>query len=222
MDGIPIASTALRWLAGMTILFQVGLLVAVPIPSPVASRRMWSRRREDRMSAADTVASDPIGVWFLPVFAVAGLLAVIAAVILPGSAEAFLVPAQSRFPGWLAPAGGLCLLAGNGVIAAAVFTLKRRTVFDAGGQSRRLLTDGIFGHMRHPIVGGMGAIYLGFFLVFPSPLVLAALGCFGWHQLRRMRQEEVLLEQHFGQAYWDYRRRVGRFWPKRFAGTRGA
>jgi protein-S-isoprenylcysteine O-methyltransferase Ste14 len=198
----------------MTILLQVGLLVAVPIPSPVASRRMWARRREDQAPDAGTGANDPIVVWLLPLFAFAGLLAVIAAIVLPGSVASFLLPAGSRFPGWLAPAGGLCLLMGNGVIAAAVFTLKRRTVFDAGGQSRRLLTDGIFGHLQHPIVGGMGAIYLGFFLVFPSPLVLAGLGCYGWHQKRRLKAEEVLLEQHFGQSYRDYRRRVGRFWPR--------
>jgi protein-S-isoprenylcysteine O-methyltransferase Ste14 len=222
MDGIPITSTALRWLAAMTILFQVGLLVAVPIPSPVASRRMWARRREDQTSAADTGANDPIAAWLLPLFAFAGLLAVIAAVIFPGSVESFLLPAGSRFPGWLAPAGSLCLLLGNGVIAAAVFTLKRRTVFDAGGQSRRLLTDGIYGYMQHPIVSGMGMIYLGFFLTLPSPLVLAGLGCYGWHQARRLREEEVLLEQHFGQAYRDYRRRVGRLGPRRSADTRGA
>jgi protein-S-isoprenylcysteine O-methyltransferase Ste14 len=214
MDGLPIASAALRGLAGMTILFQLGLLVAVPIPSPVASRRMWARRARREASSADTGRADPLTDRLLPLCALAGLLAVIAAVIWPGGAGTFLLPAESRFPGWLAPTGGVCLLTGNGVIAAAVFTLKRRTAFDAAGQSRRLLTDGVFGLIQHPIVSGLGMIYLGFFLAFPSPLVLTGLGCYAWHQKRRLTAEEDLLEQHFGQSYREYRRRVGRFWPR--------
>ena len=99
------------------------------------------------------------------------------------------------------------------LIAVAVFTLKRRAAFDDAGQSELLVTGGVFSLMRHPIVSGMGLIYLGFFLVLPSPLVLGGLVSFAWHQQRRLAAEEVLLANRFGRHYRNYRRRVGRFWP---------
>ena len=220
MDGLPIASTVLRWLVGMTIVFQIALLLGVPIPSPVSSRRVWGRRRDDA-SPGDGDPADPLAARLLPIAALAGLLAVAAAVVSPGRAEALLLPTGTQFPDWLVPAGGICLLAGNGLIASAVFTLRRGTRFEADGQSRRLVTGGVFRLMQHPVVGGLGLIYLGFFLALPSPLVLAGLGCFGWHQQRRLAAEEALLANRFGQPYQDYRRRVGRFgprWPVRGAG----
>jgi len=164
---------------------------------------------------------DPFAARLLPAAAVAGLLAVVAAVVWPGRAGVWLLPAGAKFPRGLALVSGICLLAGNGLIASAVFTLKRSTRFDTTGQSRRLVTGGVFRLMQHPIVGGLGLIYLGFFLALPSPLVLAGMGCFGWHQQRRLAAEEALLAERFGQPYQDYRSRVGRFglrWPARRRG----
>ena len=209
MDSLPIASTAVRWLAGAAIIFQLGLLAAVPIPSPVSSRRVWARCAGCKPTPADGAPRDPFWAWLLPAVALTGLLAVVAAVIGPGGVAPLLLPPGIRFPGWLAPAGILALLPGNGLIAAAVFTLKRRTTFDATGQTRQLVTGGAFGITPHPIVSGMGMIYLGFFLILPSPLVLAGLGCYAWHQKRRMAEEEVLLEKRFGERYHNYRRRTG-------------
>jgi protein-S-isoprenylcysteine O-methyltransferase Ste14 len=218
MDGLPIASMGLRVLAGVTILFQTGLLAAAPIPSPVSSRRVWARRGADEASFAETGAGDPIAARLPPAIALAGLLAVIVAVIWPEGAGAFLLPAGTLLVGGLAPAGGICLLAGNALIALAVVALRRNTGFDAQGQSNRLVTDGVFGWMRHPIAAGTGMIYLGFFLALPSPLVLGGLLGYGWHQQRRLGAEEELLARRFGPRYRAYRRRVGRFgpnWPGR-------
>ena len=214
MESLPIASTALRCLAGATILFQIGLLAAVPIPSPVSSRRVWARGRGNA-SPGDRVPTEPFAARLLPIAALAGLLAVATAVIWPGGTGNYLLPAGTRAPGGLAAISVACLAAGNVLIAVAVFTLRRRSVFDAAGQSEELVTGGVFGLMRHPIVGGLGLIYLGFFLALPSPLVLVGLICFGWHQHRRLAAEEVLLENRFGPAYRQYRCRVGHFWPKR-------
>lgn len=214
MDGLPIASTALRLLAGATIFFQLGLLAAVPIPSPVSSRRVWAQRAGEEASSVDDRPTDPFAVRLLPVAALAGLLAVVIAVIWPGGAGGWLLPAGTRAPGWLAAISGACLVAGNVLIAAAVFTLRRRAVFDDAGQSDQLVTGGVFGLMRHPIVGGLGLLYLGFFLALPSPLLMGGLICFGWHQQRRLAAEEVLLEKRFGAPYRQYHCRVGRFWPR--------
>ena len=222
MDGLPITSTALRWLAGATIIFQLGLLRLVPIPSPVATRRMWTHRGGDKNASKTRGPNDSVAVRWLPVVALIGLLAVIVAIFWPGGGVTLFLPVGARFPGWLALASGFCLLAGNTLIGLAVLALSRHTCFDATGQSRLLVTDGVFGLMQHPIVNGMGLVYLGFFLALPSPLVLVGLGCYGWHQKRRVAAEEVLLEQHFGKSYRDYRRRVGRFWPRWPGGAESA
>jgi protein-S-isoprenylcysteine O-methyltransferase Ste14 len=214
MESLPIASTVLRIFAGGTILFQIGLLAAVPIPSPVSSRRVWARRAGEKASPVDDRPTDPFAARLLPVAALAGLLAVVIAVIWPGGAGDYLLPAGMQAPAWLAAVSGACLAAGNLLIAVAVFTLKRGAVFDDAGQSEKLVTGGVFGLMRHPIVGGLGLLYLGFFLALPSPLVLVGLICFGWHQQRRLAAEEVLLENRFGAPYRQYRCRVGRLWPK--------
>jgi protein-S-isoprenylcysteine O-methyltransferase Ste14 len=214
MDSLPIASTTLRWLAGATIIFQLGLMAAVPLPSPVATRRVWARRGGDEFFSGNMGPNDPVTARLLPVAALVGLLAVIAAIIWPGGVGTLILPMGARFPGWLAPAGGLCLLAGNALIGSAVWALKRHTRFDAVGQSRQLVTGGVFALIQHPIVIGAGMIYLGFFLILPGPLVLAGLGCYGWHQKRRLASEEIFLAEKFGPSYQNYRRRVGRFWPR--------
>lgn len=214
MESLPIASMVLRLLAGATIVFQLGLLATVPIPSPVSSRRVWAQRAGEETSSVDDRPTDPFAARLLPVLALAGLLAVVIAVIWPGGAGNYLLPAGTRAPAWLATVSGACLVAGNVLIAVAVFTLRRRTVFDDAGQSEELVAGGVFSLMRHPIAGGLGLIYLGFFLALPSPLLMGGLVCFGWHQQRRLAAEEVLLENRFGPSYRQYRCRVGRFWPK--------
>jgi len=214
MESFPIPSTALRLLAGATIVFQLGLLAAVPIPSPVSSRRVWAQRAGEEAPSADDRPTDPWAARLLPVLALAGLLAVVMALLWPGCAQAFLLPAGTRAPAWLAAISGACLAAGNVLIAVAVFTLRRRTDFDDAGQSEQLVTGGVFGFMRHPIAGGLGLIYLGFFLALPSPLLMGGLLCFGWHQQRRLAAEDVLLENRFGPPYRQYHDRVGRFWPR--------
>ena len=208
MDLMPITLPLLRLMLAATVLIQLGLLVAVPVPSPVATRRRMPWRR----SPGGSPAADPWPALLMPLVALAGLGAVLAAAAHP-EALSWLVPTGAHFPLWLAPASGVALFAGNLLVAAAALTLKRRTTFDGDGQSAALVTDGVFGLARHPIVLGLALIYLGFFLALPSPLVLVGLTGYLGHQHRRLAAEEALLEKRFGRAYRAYRRRVGRFGP---------
>lgn len=210
MGTVPIASISLRLLIAATFVVQLALLLAAPIPSPVAMRRMvpWRRSRWEGRAA------DPWPALLLPLAALIGPGAVLVAVVHTGAAGV-LVPEGTRFPSWLTPAGGVALLAGNGLVAAAALHLRRRTAFGPDGQSAALVTDGVFAVVRHPIVLGMGLIYLGFFLALPSPWLLMGLLAFGCHQQRRLAGEEALLEKRFGPDYRDYQDRVGGLWPRR-------
>ncbi len=214
MDGFPLVSMGIRLLVGMTCVLQVALLVAWPIPSPVAALRMRTRRRGVAVAVTNpvTVSDRPVDL-LLPLAALGGLLLSLAAVVWP--AWGFnLLPPRTGFPIGLAPVSGVCLVLGNAVVVSAVEILRRETTFDSQGQSRKLVTGGIFAWLQHPIVTGMGLIYLGLFLACPSPLVLIGLVCFGGHQKRRTAQEEMLLAARFGRSHRAYRARVGRFWPQ--------
>ncbi len=214
MEGIPLAMPAVRLLVGGTCALQMALLVALPVPSPVSVRRMRPRRRVAAHGEASLpTAPDRLTDLVLPSLALGGLLLCLAAAVWPAIGY-YLLPPGAGAPIWLALASGGCLVLGNAVVLAAVVALRRQTTFDSRGQSRKLITGGIFGWLQHPIVTGMGLIYLGLFLTCPSPLVLGGLVCFGCHQARRTTQEEVLLAARFGRPYHQYRARVGRFWPR--------
>lgn len=204
----------LRLLLMATFVAQTGLLLAAPIPSPVSSRRVLQGLYRPENGEAGRV---PAGhhLELLP-----GLTALVGAVLtlvvsLRPSFGAGLLPEGIFFYAWMAPAGGVCLLAGNAMIAAAVIALKCNTTFTSNGLNEKLLTHGIFGVVRHPIAVGMGLIYLGFFLAVPSPFVLIGFLGYAIHQYRRLAEEERLLEKAFGPAYRNYRLRVGRFWPRK-------
>ena len=214
MDGFPLASMGIRLLVGMTCVLQVALLVGAPVPSPVASRRMRPCRRDTMVLGINpATAPDRLVDLLLPLGALCGLLLSLVAAAWPPFGH-YLLPPGAGFPVWLAPASGVCMALGNALVLAAVAALRRQTTFDAHGQSRNLVTSGIFAWLQHPIVSGMGLIYLGLFLSFPSPLVLSGLVCFGCHQNRRTDQEEILLAMRFGRPYQAYRVRAGRFWPR--------
>ncbi len=214
MEGFPLASMGVRLLVGMTCVLQVVLLVGAPVPSPVASLRMRPCRR-NAMVRGTNPATEPDRVvdLLLPLGALSGLLLSLVAAAWPSLGH-HLLPPGADFPIWLAPASGICMALGNALVLAAVAALRRQTTFDTHGQSRSLVTSGIFAWLQHPIVSGMGLIYLGLFLSFPSPLVLSGLVCFGSHQKRRTDQEEILLAMRFGRPYQAYRDRAGRFWPR--------
>ena len=214
MEGIPLAMPAVRLLVGATCALQMALLLAFPVPSPVSVRRMRPRRRVAADNdASPLTASDRFTDLILPLLALGGLLLSLAAAAWPDIGIHFLPPGAGASIGQ-ASAGGGCLLLGNAVVLAAVAALRRQNTFDSRGQSRKLVTGGIFGWLQHPIVTGMGLIYLGLFLICPSPLVLGGLVCFACHQRRRTAQEERLLAARFGRPYHQYRARVGRFWPR--------
>ncbi len=214
MEGFPLVSMGVRLLVGVTFVLQVALLVGAPIPSPVATLRMRPRRRAAAGAGVNPITgSDRAVDLLLPLGALGGLLLSLAAAAWP-SWGLYLLPPRAWLPIGLALVSGVCLVLGNAVVVAAVAILRRQTTFDSRGQSRKLVTGGIFAWLQHPIISGLGLIYLGLFLACPSPLVLGGLVCFGSHQKRRTAQEEVLLAAHFGRPYRQYRARVGRFWPR--------
>jgi protein-S-isoprenylcysteine O-methyltransferase Ste14 len=76
-----------------------------------------------------------------------------------------------------------------------------------------LVTNGIYGRVRHPSYLGLLIMGLGWALTFRSGVgvVLAALVI--PPLLARIRSEEALLQSQFGEEYDSYRRRTSRLIP---------
>ena len=78
---------------------------------------------------------------------------------------------------------------------------------------QQLLTDGIFGVVRHPLYASTMLMLLGGALVYGNVLAaLATAAVFIPFMYHRARQEETLLGAEFPQ-YVAYRRRTGMFFP---------
>ncbi len=78
----------------------------------------------------------------------------------------------------------------------------------------QLVTSGIFGVVRHPIYSAWIVLIMpGLALLTGSwPVVLTPLAAYAVFKLT-IHQEDEYLEQRFGQAYIDYRRRVNELIP---------
>lgn len=117
----------------------------------------------------------------------------------------------------LALPGLLVTLAGATLAAWAKLRLGRWFSGTFGvKEGHELITDGPYGITRHPIYTGLLLMVLGAALAWDSALTLLfallLIVPFFFHTV----YEEALFERHFGEAYFDYERRVPRLVP--FAG----
>ena len=98
-----------------------------------------------------------------------------------------------------------------------VVMIKRR--FDAAGttikpfeEPNALVTDGLFAFSRNPIYVCMVAGLAGVAVAFGSLLPVIVIPVFVWIiQSRFIVVEEAMLEEAFGDDYWDYKARVRRW-----------
>ena len=115
---------------------------------------------------------------------------------------------------WLSAAGLVLVLAGVGLALWAKLALGRW--FAAAfmiKEGQELRTAGPYAITRHPIYTGVIAIFTGVALVWNSGLTLLLAALFAVPLYFHTVVEEAILEQHFGDAWRDYRRRVPRLVP---------
>ncbi len=123
----------------------------------------------------------------------------------------------ARWPVLLISAASLALAIG--AIALAVASKKhlgRQWAMAARViEGHRLVTDGPFGRVRHPLYLAMGMLLLSPVIALSSWLGAAtALPLFAYGTYVRASAEEKVLGDAFGQAYEEYRRRVPAFLPR--------
>jgi protein-S-isoprenylcysteine O-methyltransferase Ste14 len=110
---------------------------------------------------------------------------------------------------------GVVLFAGGGALRAwPVFVLGRRfSGLVAIQPGHTLVTDGIYGVMRHPSYLGLLVNTLGWALAFRSGIGVLLTMLLIPPLLSRIRAEETLLRTEFGGAYDAYRSRTWRLIP---------
>ena len=137
-----------------------------------------------------------------------------------GLLSAFL-PAYSERKGWWILDGdtirwlGFSLyISGGALRIAPVFVLGRRfSGLVAIQPGHELVTDGIYGRVRHPSYLGLLIMGFGWALTFRSGVGVVLAGLVIPPLLARIRSEEALLRSQFGEEYDSYRRRTSRLIP---------
>jgi protein-S-isoprenylcysteine O-methyltransferase Ste14 len=123
-------------------------------------------------------------------------------------------------PLWTGPArvvgviaGAALIGCGIGLVVAGVLALRRQlTAYPRPVPGGRLIEDGVFGLVRHPMYGGGVLAALGWGLAMASPLALAGTVVLGVFFDSKSRREEAWLTEQFAE-YPAYRRRTRRLIP---------
>jgi protein-S-isoprenylcysteine O-methyltransferase Ste14 len=104
----------------------------------------------------------------------------------------------------------LLILGGVGFASFALLHLGRS--FSLMAEARRLVTNGPYGSIRHPLYLGEAISMLGLTLQYLSPLALLIMALQFFFQFERMRNEEQVLTALFPE-YEAYRVRTARLIP---------
>lgn len=101
----------------------------------------------------------------------------------------------------------------NGLMAAGFLMISAgwSKVHKAKGA---LVTDGIYGYMRHPQYSGLLLITIGLLIQWPTIItaMMWPVLIFAYHRLSR--KEEAEMEKEFGEAYRRYKEKVAMFIPR--------
>jgi protein-S-isoprenylcysteine O-methyltransferase Ste14 len=172
--------------------------------------------RELRMPRADPLEDSDGSVMFPPPVLLAALVILAANVLqwlFPIEFIADIAFIDDIDPDWLSAAGAIIAIAGGALCFAGQWALKRRGADVNPSQPVKVLvTDGVFGWTRNPVYLGLWIALAGISLVLAfdwllmlTPPAWVLVNC------AVVRSEERYLEQRFGKAYRDYKKRVPRY-----------
>jgi protein-S-isoprenylcysteine O-methyltransferase Ste14 len=126
----------------------------------------------------------------------------------------FAGPAWSGSPRLITAIVGVALIAGGAsLVVAGVLRLRRQlTAYPRPVPGGRLIDDGVYGLVRHPMYGGGVIVTLGWGLAMASPVAIAGALVLGAFFDLKSRREESWLGDQFPE-YAAYRRRTHRLIP---------
>lgn len=102
---------------------------------------------------------------------------------------------------------GLCLCA-FGLVMLTIARFQLGNSFSVTPQAKALVTRGIYSRIRHPVYIFGSVAIAGLILYLRQPWFLLVLSLLIPIQVIRARQEQAVLEQHFGDQYRQYKRQT--------------
>ncbi|HEF4762963.1 TPA: isoprenylcysteine carboxylmethyltransferase family protein [Pseudomonas putida] len=196
---------AIWGLGGFGAFFSHGALVMVALATLVMT--IASLFTEVNLSSGER--EDRANRWVIPAFAVIGLI------------SGFLPAWTDRIDVWTFGGegvrwlGALLFIIGGALRLWPVFVLgKRFSGLVAIQPGHRLVTDGVYRHLRNPSYLGMLVIGLGWALAFRSSVGLLLVALTLIPLIARINAEEALLRAQFGDEYEAYCARTWRLIPK--------
>jgi protein-S-isoprenylcysteine O-methyltransferase Ste14 len=100
------------------------------------------------------------------------------------------------------------------LLAVLLFLSGRRVITHHGQQPKKLITDGVFNYVRHPVYLASILFFIGLTLYTISILSLVLLiAVFAFYNYIA-DYEEKFLEERFGAEYRRYRQRTGKWFPR--------
>lgn len=102
----------------------------------------------------------------------------------------------------------------NLLIFGGLFIMQSGWTLIHATQGKRLVTDGIYAHVRHPQYSGIFLITIGFLLQWPTIITLFMWPILMLAYYRLAMKEERDVEKLFGKQYEEYRKEVPAFIPK--------
>jgi len=117
---------------------------------------------------------------------------------------------------WRLGVAVVCFAAATALSWAAAQALGRHWRIEAGlNTDHELVEHGIYSFVRHPIYTSMFLVVVGTNLILgPLYLLPASVLLYVVGTAIRVRYEETLLAERFGEKFWEYRRAVGTYLPK--------
>ena len=141
------------------------------------------------------------------------MLWILVVLLLPKHSLQFLTAAAT-------PTGALEILGlGLAVMGLLIALVARKTLADNWSsniefkKNHRLITDGIYGYVRHPIYTGIISMGLGSILVDQSLFVILLFIGVTAFLLFKMNKEETLLQKHFPKEYTEYKKKTKALFP---------
>jgi protein-S-isoprenylcysteine O-methyltransferase Ste14 len=139
------------------------------------------------------------------------------AIFLEIARPALLAWARLPLPAWLRWTGLPLALVCLALFLRAQRALDRHFRASLGlGAEHRLIVHGPYARVRHPMYVAFTGIFLACFLLSANGLIgITGLGAEALNLLLRAPREEKMMAARFGGEYESYRRRTGRFLPRR-------
>jgi protein-S-isoprenylcysteine O-methyltransferase Ste14 len=187
------------------IVLAIGMLAILPIAIYRRLRSQASGESLDRWQEGKFI------LFTLRPLGIAAMLSVLCFVIDPAWMAWSSVPLLARLR-WI----GVAIGALGG--ALLVWTLKHLgtnlTDTVVTRQKHTMITSGPYAYVRHPFYVAAALAFLANSLVTANWFVFVTGGLALALLVVRCRTEEAKLIERFGDAYRDYMRRTGRFWPR--------